>query len=227
MNKTCHILAVFFLFLCVKSNAQQVQEVLRVMSLGTENAYIVQVAGADEKMAEKALKDYLHTYGKIKEQKKFKEFQLLNTPIAPVNGSNPLDLYVKIQVAESNAAISFWVRNQSGFVSTVSQQEISSRFRNFINNYQLVLEKDVAEKAWKQERDLLQKLEKDLKKLQENNKNYHQDIQKAKERIAEAEKNIEQNLKQQEMKTQEILDQHIRVQKAEEKYNHIGKKQVP
>jgi vacuolar-type H+-ATPase subunit I/STV1 len=227
MNKTCHILAVFFLFLCVKSNAQQVQEVLRVMSLGTENGYIVQVAGADEKMAEKALKDYLHTYGKIKEQKKFKEFQLLNTPIAPVNGSNPLDLYVKIQVAESNAAISFWVRNQSGFVSTVSQQEISSRFRNFINNYQLVLEKDVAEKAWKQERDLLQKLEKDLKKLQENNKNYHQDIQKAKERIAEAEKNIEQNLKQQEMKTQEILDQHIRVQKAEEKYNYIGKKQKP
>lgn len=227
MNKTCHILAVFFLFLCVKSNAQQVQEVLRVMSLGTENAYIVQVAGADEKMAEKALKDYLHTYGKIKEQKKFKELHLLNTPIAPVNGSNPLDLYVKIQVAESNAAISFWVRNQSGFVSTVSQQEISSRFRNFINNYQLVLEKDVAEKAWKLERDLLQKLEKDLKKLQENNKNYHQDIQKAKERIAEAEKNIEQNLKQQEMKTQEILDQHIRVQKAEEKYNHIGKKQEP
>jgi len=47
------ILSIVFLLLLVQSNAQQVQETVRSMSLGNENAYIVQISGADEKQAEK------------------------------------------------------------------------------------------------------------------------------------------------------------------------------
>ncbi len=224
MLKYNTIFSFFLLFLNAEINAQQVQEATRVMSLGTENAYTIQIGGADEKIAEKTLKQFLEPYGKIKEQKKFKEFQLLTTPIAPVSGSSNLDLFVKIQQNGSIVTVTFWARTQTDFINTQRQPEISKKFHNFIQNYQLALEKNIAENAWKLESDLLQKMEKELKKLQESNKNYHHDIQKAKERIAEAEKNIEQNLKQQEVKTQEILDQHIKVQKAEEKFNNVGKK---
>jgi len=40
---------------------------------------------------------------------------------------------------------------------------VSGKFKNFVHNFQLALEKDVAETGWKNERDNLQKLEKELK----------------------------------------------------------------
>ena len=47
-------------------------------------------------------------------------------------------------------------------------------------------------------------LEKDLKKLKGKNEDYHEDIEKAKQKIMEAEKNIEMNVVEQENKTKEI-----------------------
>ena len=67
-------------------------------------------------------------------------------------------------------------------------------------------------------------LEKDLKKLKGKNEDYHEDIEKAKQKIMEAEKNIEMNVVEQENKTKEIDTQKAVVTKVTEKLNNLGKK---
>ena len=71
---------------------------------------------------------------------------------------------------------------------------------------------------------MLSDLEKDLKKLKEKNEDFHNDIEKAKQKIIEAEKNIEKNIVDQENKGKEIDTQKVAVEKVVEKLNNLGKK---
>ncbi len=61
--------------------------------------------------------------------------------------------------------------------------------------------------------------------MENKNKDYHSDIEKARMKIAENEKNIEVNLKDQESKKAEIDLQKKTVQAVVEKLNGIGKTQ--
>ena len=60
--------------------------------------------------------------------------------------------------------------------------------------------------------------------MKDKNDDYHKDIEKAKQKIAEAEKNIEKNVVDQENKVKEIDTQKVVVDKVIEKLNNLGKK---
>ena len=70
----------------------------------------------------------------------------------------------------------------------------------------------------------MKSLERDLDRLISKNEGYHKDIERARERIAQAEADIEQNLIDQENKRLEIHAQEELVEETKERLEEVGKK---
>lgn len=73
------------------------------------------------------------------------------------------------------------------------------------------------------EEDSLSKLEKDLKQLQSRNEGYYKDIEAAKAKIAKAEEDIRQNVKEQEAKQAEIESQRQKIESVKRKLDDTKK----
>ncbi|MGB4960278.1 MAG: hypothetical protein WBO36_12435, partial [Saprospiraceae bacterium] len=71
--------------------AQKAVEKKTTMSLGAQNAFYIEIDGADKKLAEKTFYDFVKEYGKMKENKKAKEHFLMATKIPVINGMSPVD----------------------------------------------------------------------------------------------------------------------------------------
>lgn len=194
------------------------------MSLGPQNAYYIEVDGADKKMAEKTFEEFIKDYGKLKENKKAKESFLMSTKIPVINGTSPVDLYVKFEEGKNQSTTYVWVDLGGKFVSSEENPSQSASVKQFMYDYYIALKKKVINEELKSEEKTLGNLEKDMKKLMDKNEDYHNDIEKAKQKIAEAEKNIEKNIVDQENKTKEIESQKVSVDAVVEKLNNLGKK---
>jgi hypothetical protein len=204
--------------------AQDAIERKTSMSLGAQNGFFVEIPGADVKMAEKTFYEMMKDYGKMKENKKAREHFLMATKVQTINGSSPIDLYVKFEEGKGLATTYMWVDLGGAFVNSNDHATQTKAVRQFMYDYFIAVRKKVVMNEIKAEEDKLKDLEKDLKKLKDKNADFHADIEKAKQRIAEAEKNIEKNVVDQENKVKEIETQKGAVEKVTEKLNNLGKK---
>jgi hypothetical protein len=215
----------FILFLTsVGLSAQDATEKKVSMSLGPQNAYFVEIPGADKGMAEKTLYEFVKEYGKMKENGKAKEHYLMATKIPVINGTSPLDMYAKFEEGKGMTTTYVWVDLGGAFVNSTDHASQSKALAQFMRDYFYAVRKKVVTEELKKEEKNLSSLEKDLKKLKEKNDDYHKEIEKAKQKIIEAEANIEKNLVDQENKGKEIDTQKSVVEKVVEKLNNLGKK---
>jgi hypothetical protein len=203
---------------------QEVNEKQTSMSLGTQNSFYVDIPGADKKLCEKTFEDMTKSYGKIRENKKAKQFYLTQTRMAAINGSSPVDVYVMFEEGKSQATTYMWVDLGNGFVNSGDHPNQSKVVEQFMNDYYVEVRKRVVTQELKNEEKKQADLEKDLKKLREKKEDYLEEIEKCKQRIVEAEQNIEKNKVDQENKTKEIDGQKTVVKKVVDKLNSIGKK---
>lgn len=214
----------FILLLFVNSlMLAQVSEQSTTMSLGNNNAFTVDLPGADKKLAEKMLKEYLKDYGKVEKNKKAKEYYVTQTRVPAIETGGLVNLYAKIEEGKDMAMMTLWVDNGSSFVSS---DEIPSEARGvevFLTDYRNIVVKEVIKNELKDEEDNLEDLEKDLKKLGDKNEDYHKDIAKANEKIAEAEQNIEKNLMERDAKQEEINKQKQLLENVADRLNNVGR----
>jgi hypothetical protein len=194
------------------------------MSLGPQNAFYVEIPGADKKMAEKTFMEFVKDYGKMKENSKAREHFMMASKIPVINGTSPVDLYAKFEEGKNMATTYVWVDLGGSFVNSSDHTSQTTALRQFMYDYFIAVRKKVVAEELKTEEKNLSNLEKDLSKLKDKNQDYHNDIEKAKQKIAEAEKNIEKNLVDQENKNKEIDTQKTVVEKVVEKLNNLGKK---
>lgn len=218
------ILTITFSLVCLVVFGQDVNEKKISMSLGPQNAFYVEIPGADKKMAEKTFYEFVKDYGKMKENGKAREHFMMATKIPVINGTSPIDLYSKFEEGKNMATTYVWVDLGGSFVNSSDHTSQTAALRQFMYDYFTAVRKKVVTEELKAEEKNLSNLEKDLSKLKDKNQDYHNDIEKAKQKIAEAEKNIEKNIVDQENKTKEIDTQKNVVEKVVEKLNNLGKK---
>lgn len=218
------ILTITFSLVCLVVFGQDVNEKKISMSLGPQNAFYVEIPGADKKMAEKTFYEFVKDYGKMKENGKAREHFMMATKIPVINGTSPIDLYSKFEEGKNMATTYVWVDLGGSFVNSSDHTSQTAALRQFMYDYFIAVRKKVVTEELKAEEKNLSNLEKDLSKLKDKNQDYHNDIEKAKQKIAEAEKNIEKNIVDQENKTKEIDTQKNVVEKVVEKLNNLGKK---
>ena len=203
---------------------QKIVEKKMTMSLGPQNSFFVEVDGGDKKMAEKVFETYVKPFGKIKYNRKAKESYMMGTVIPLINGGNAFDLYVKFDDGKDQSTTFIWVDINKSFVGTQKNPQISKGINQFLTDYYVEVRKEVVAEELKNEEKNLSNLEKDFKKLQDKNQDYYNDIEKAKLKILELEKDIERNFVEQDVKVLDINTQKRVVEKVTDKLNSLGKK---
>ena len=204
--------------------AQSVSEEKVSLSLGSQPCYKVEVTGVDAKIAEDVWEEYVKKYdGKVKKNKKAKEWLSEKVVLSGLNKNAPVDVYFKIDERKDLVITSIAVDRGDAFVGSMNTPEDAKMLETIAFNYGVALKKKGIEKEMKEQEKMLEDLRKDLEKLEKKNAGYHDDIKDAQEKIRKAEENIVENLKEQDTKREEIDRQIKAVEEVVNRYNNVGK----
>ncbi|MFN7115431.1 MAG: hypothetical protein ACK4TA_01450 [Saprospiraceae bacterium] len=200
----------------------RVSERSETMSLGSNNALVVQLNGVSDKQVgefwEKFMKKRFNA--KAEWQRKSKEWFIDNINIPAIGGATPVDLHATAKGKE-NATFSLWVNMGTAFLNSYENYDQYKEAEKLMEDFVLEVEREkVAMELAEQEKQLKQ-FEKELERLQAANDRYHKEIEKAKAAIQEAETNIVQNEKDQEVARQKIENQKKVVETVQQKKNNI------
>ncbi|MEM8908744.1 MAG: hypothetical protein AAGD05_12930 [Bacteroidota bacterium] len=182
------------LCLLMVSGQAQITEEDRSMSLGVKNALVLELPDAKGKFVAKLWKKYIKQFdGKTKRNKKADEYFTDNARMVEVGGSQPVDVYCRVDETSSDVDVILWMDVDGEFLSSAAYPEEFTEAEKILMRFALEVTREKIKIELKEEENRLKKLNKNLKKLQRANDNYHRDIEVAKAKIKKAEGNIEQN----------------------------------
>lgn len=193
--KQLNLLLVLFAFLLALPKGQsQISEDQKSMSLGVNNALVLELPDTKEKFVEKQWKKYIKQFdGKTKRNKKADEYYTENAEMVDIGGANPVDVYCRMAESGSDVDVILWIEKEGEFLSSSEHPEEYTEAEKLLMRFALTVTREKIKIEIKEEEDRLKKLNKKLKKLERANSNYHRDIKVAKEKIKKAEANIDQN----------------------------------
>jgi len=218
----------FFIVLFVSAtfalsvNGQDIREMDKTMSLGSKSAFVITHPQATDKMVEMAWEEHMKKNGKAKKNRKSKEFETLATQINMVSAGE-INIFFAVEegVEESTSYIFF--DDGTKFINSSNDPNTTDGIYEFLTPFVYGVEKLVIENDLKNEENTLKSLGKDLVKLEKGNESLHSDIEKWKEKIRQAEMDIEENLQNQTTKKEEITNQESVISAVKDKLNAVGK----
>lgn len=203
--------------------AQTVTEAETSMSLGAQNGFYVDIDGADEKITEKVFKKFIKDFGKVKNNKKAKEYFAESIQLPMVNGTDDVALYVKFDERVEVTTVYAWVDLGGEFVDSNDNPKEAKGMESFLTDLYVAVKKAAIEEEMEDAEKEMKDLDKGMDKLEKENKGYHEDIEKAKQKIEEAEKNIEQNLRDQDDQKVMMAKQKEKLEEIVSRLNSVGK----
>ena len=222
MKKIIYILIVFF-SVSNLSKAQSVTESKESMSLGSQTSYTVEIEGANMDVTESVFKKMMKDYGKVKKNKKAKEFYAEEVKLPMVAGSDAVNLYVKFDERVNMTTATAWVDLGGSFINGDEHPKEAAGMEQFMSDLYVAVKRKAIEVEMKEAEKEENKLNKEMKKLEKKNKGYHKDIDNAKKKIEEAEANIEQNLKDQDDQRMKLAKQKEILEEIIARLNNVGK----
>ncbi len=202
--------------------SQDIREVEKTISMGAQPAFVINHPNATAKMAETAWEDYMKKNGKAKKNRKSKEYETLDATINMIS-STPLNVYFLAEQGADMASSYIFFDNGSNFITSNSDNDAADGIYEFLTPFVYGVEKLVIEEELEMEERGLKDLNRDLEKLGKDNEEFHKDIEKWKEKIREAEMEIEKNLQAQDAKGTEIENQKSLIEEVKKKLNAVGK----
>jgi len=186
-------------------------------SKGLNNSLSTETENVSRKDAERVWKNLVKRYdGKTKKGKN-NSWYTEKVSIPQLGEAGSVKLFMTINEENGVAKTIFLVSKDGEFINYENNpseaEEVESIYREFIYE----LKKKSYTNESEQEEDNLKDLNKDLEKLEKNNRKYHEEIEKCKRKIAEMESKITKNMDEQEVKKEEIANQKIVVEKVLEK----------
>ena len=212
----------FILFCLSFSLSAQVEENEIDLSLGVQNAYVVDHIDAEKKMVTGVLEKTFKQYGKVKRNRKAGEWSCMDCKISMIS-TNPVNVYYKIEERKGLITSYVFIDDGTKFISSENDASASEAIERMNLGIYNDVKREVFKKMLKAEEDALKKFEKELSKLEKKNSDLHNDIESYKDKIVKAEKDIEKNLQSQEDKRIEIEQQKREVEKATKKLNNVGR----
>lgn len=220
MKKALQIVG--FLFF-TSSIFSQVVERKMEMSLGVQPCLTTDVKDVKVKKVEKLWKKFFKTYGKVKKNKKAKEFYSTGVSVKRIKSGDPIDVYFKIVELGSGVSLNIWYDLGTKFLSEETTPNEYSSGEELLEEFSIYLRKIIVEEELEIEKDNLKHFEKQLKSAKKKNKKLHDKIKSYKEKITKAKGDIEKNIVEQEEIGKQIEDQIMKVKQVEDKLSSIRK----
>jgi hypothetical protein len=214
----------FLLFLLTSTlAAQDVRSSKAIMSLGNQEAFYIQIDGADTKTTENIWKSYTKDMGKTRHNKKAKEFFTPGAVVSLIRPGQALDLYASHKEGVNQTTTYVWFDIGGAFANPKDHPELTKGIDLFMTEFYFAVKRAVFEGMLKEEEKSLDNLNKDLNRLVRQNESLHKDIEKFQDAILKAERDIENNILDQEAKNMEIENKRKDIEKVIFRINNLGK----
>ena len=223
MQKLSLLLALLLFTVCGFSQSMTEEKDV-TMSLGTHNAFVLDLSEISAKKTESYWADYFRDISKLKKNRKAGEYYAEGVRI-PLISSNELDVYSKVEDLKGNSRLYVWIDHDGAFLNSADEAKAGKNALDFMNNFALQAEKRSVEEMLEAEEKALKGLEKDLKSLGKEKDKYQKSIEDAKAAIIKNEENIEKNLLDTESKDLEIEKQRSLIESVRDRLKEIGKKE--
>ncbi len=206
---------------CMSTLFGQISERNAELSLGNHNAFVSVHEGANQKMVNKILENAIKEYGKVKRNKKAKEWNCLQCTVPGISGGT--NVYFKIEEEKGQTSSYVFFDDGTKFISSENAPDIAASLKTKLSYIGHDITRAVIKEELKDEENNLKDRNKEQEKLEKKNKDLHKDIEEYKKKISEAEKDIERNLQEQEDKKMEIEKQSRVIEKVTTRLNNVGK----
>jgi len=193
----------------------QVTSQRMTMSRGSNDAMILELPTADEKMVGKLWPSWLKDNFKVrtKKVKKTKNEQShLNFSIPGVSTGTKVDMYSSIRTSGGGSELTVWIATTDGYVSPEIGSGRYIEAEKMLMRFALAVSKAQIEMQVREEEKALKDLEKELEKIRKDKEKLEQDIVDAERAIDKARSEIEDNLEEQTIKAREIEAQIDKVE---------------
>ena len=179
------------------------------MSQGNNDALILELPSADDKLVVGLWEDYLKdNYDvKTKRDRKSKEYRSLNFSMPGVSTGSKVDLYAVVDDGGNGSTLTVWIATPDGYVSPRLGNSRYLEAEKMLMRFALTVSRAQIEQEVEDEEDNLKDLEKDLDKLKKEQAGLEKDIIDYEKKIEEARADIQKSIAEQESKQQEIETQ--------------------
>jgi hypothetical protein len=214
----------FLLFIFPFFLLAQISEESRSMIKGMNNALVLELPDADERLVKKWWASYMKDYdAKPKRVKGGDELLSASADILAIGGSDGVDIYSRLDQIGAMTVNTVWfdLGEEIGYLSSsidgdkyVEAEKFLMRFALFVTKEKIKLELIEEEKEMKQ-------LNNDLSKLEREKTSYEREIEQAKERIKRAEANIVSNLESQDKAKGDIDNQKEVIEEVKKRLSEM------
>lgn len=200
----------------------QITESTRSMNMGSQNALILEIPNADDKLVEKWWKQYMKDYdAKTKRVKGSDEELSDDADIPGIGAGNTVDVYSLTERSGNGVRQVVWFDLGGAFLSSQMHGDRYVEGEKFMMRFGLYVTKEMIQIELKEEEKRMKDLESDLKKLQRDNEKLHEDIADYERRIEEAKAGIEQNLLDQKAREKDIESQQNVIEEVKKKLSEL------
>lgn len=195
-----------------------VRENMQLLNSESKNALILGLPNANAKKAESVWQDYAKQF-KAKSTKKDKKSGVYFSDDAILSkiSNNTVDLYARFEDGNSGTIITVWFDLGGAYLASEIHSDAYEQAEILLKDFATAVNRSLAEDNVAEQEKIQKNLEKELDKLQKDNKKYNDKIEEAKKIISDMEASIIQNEKDQQTKQTEIENQKKEVEKAKEK----------
>jgi hypothetical protein len=204
------------------SQMEEISESKETMKEGTFNAIVVELSNADEKVALKVWKSFIKGFGaKAKKIKRSKEYLASDVIIGGLNNSENVEVYSRVEDKGDDSELIVWIQMGEFYVSSGSFPSDYTVAAKMLEDYVIEVAKELVNIEVNNAEKKMKKLVKEMDKLKKKNNSYFKDIEKAKDAIVRAEKNIENNIRDQKEQESLIESQQNALQILKEKLSEL------
>ena len=200
-----------FLTLLLLAGSQlfaQVSNQRQMMSRGNNEALILTLPSADDKLVADLWEDWLKDNYRVKTKKtkgaRNGETSTLNFGIPGVSTGGKVDLYSTVSEVGSGSELTVWIATPEGYVNPDLDASAYVAAEKMLMRFALTVSREQIDQDVDNQEDVLKDLEKELDRLRKDKERAEKDIVDAHKLIAEKEAEIQQNIVSQENKAREI-----------------------
>ena len=212
---------VFFAGLFSFADAQvvelELQETEKSMSQGLNPASVFVLENCKRKDVEKSWSKFMKQYGKkTKKVKKSDDYMTDNATIGGMS-NNTVDVYAAFDQKGDGVEVAVWFDLGGAYLTSTTHADRFSAAETMLNKFANRVAKEGVENELNAQEKTLKSLNGDLKSLQKKKNSLESDIAKYEKKIEEAKADIEQNLSDQESKTEAIKAQEEVVEEVKKR----------
>lgn len=184
----------------------KVEEAMRPMSKGSNNAFTIEVPQTKSADLQKSWTNYLKDKTKAKVLNEKGEIYLLGVIVNSITDRS-INIYSRFQETTTGTVISVFYQIDDTFVSTENNPTVAVSAKTFLYDFGKIAYLDAVQAELEMEQKVLKNLEKELENLHKEEDKELKNIDKEKREIEKAEDLIKVKKNEQDLKQKEITAQ--------------------